>query len=220
MATPKPIVLAGPSNERARRRQIRARLHQAARESLEQHGYAGTNIRSLAETAGVSITTIYNIYKGKDELILEALAELLSHLTAEAQEQGADALDRHLRTRQATVRQMIEAPRYAEAMSQMLYHAHPADRIVKLMMQDLIARGREVVLDLVAEDFIRPNVDVDYLARQIAMVSLGVTLMWNKGFVAVQDLAREKLRNHMDVIARVATTKGLARLRELESIIA
>ncbi|MXX28479.1 MAG: hypothetical protein F4Z45_01885 [Gammaproteobacteria bacterium] len=87
-------------------------------------------------------------------------------------------------------------------------------------MQDLIARSREVVLDLVAEEFIRPNVDVDYLARQIAMVSLGVTLMWNKGFVAVQDLAREKLRNHMDVIARVATTKGLARLRELESIIA
>ena len=214
-----PAVAKAPK-ERLRRRRIRERLHQAARESIERQGYEGTNIRSLAEAAQVSITTIYNIYKGKDDLILDALADLLSDLDTEARRQGADALHRHLLTRRATTRQIMATPRYAEAMSQMLYRARPGDRIVKLMMQDLIARSREVVFELVAEDFIHPNVDVEYLTRQIAMASFGVTLMWNKGFVAIQDLTREHLRNHMDTIARVATPKGLARLRELEALMA
>ena len=152
--------------------------------------------------------------------MLEALADLLSDLSVKARQEGVDALDRHLRTRLAAVRQIIETPRYAEAMSQMLYRARPSDRIVKLMMHDLISRSREVVLDLVTDAFIRPDVDVDYLARQIAMVSLGVSLMWTKGFVAVQELTREHLRNQVDIVARVATPKGLARQRELETLIA
>ena len=57
----------------ARRHDILA----AVREQLSRFGYEGVNMRQVADAAGVSPTTLYNLYSSKDALVLAALEEHL-----------------------------------------------------------------------------------------------------------------------------------------------
>ena len=59
-------------NQQARR----SRILTAAQALLGEHGYDGMIMRDVAARAGVSPTTLYNLYNTKDELLLEALRSI------------------------------------------------------------------------------------------------------------------------------------------------
>jgi AcrR family transcriptional regulator len=48
------------------------------REQISAVGYEALNIRDLAAASGVALKTLYNLYGSKDELLLAAVADLLS----------------------------------------------------------------------------------------------------------------------------------------------
>jgi AcrR family transcriptional regulator len=50
----------------------RALLHTAAVEVVGEHGYGGTTVDALAAAAGVSTATLYELFSGKQELVLDA----------------------------------------------------------------------------------------------------------------------------------------------------
>ena len=60
-----------------RQRERRARILQTARELIDESGYAGMTTRELAARAGVSATTLFNLYNTKEELLLAALRQQL-----------------------------------------------------------------------------------------------------------------------------------------------
>ena len=59
----------------------RQRILRAARDMVADHGYEGMVMSQVAERAGVSPTTLYNLYNTKDQLVMESLRELLAQNT-------------------------------------------------------------------------------------------------------------------------------------------
>ena len=60
----------------------------AAREFVADQGYEGMVMSQVAERAGVSPTTLYNLYNTKDELVLAALRELLVENTLKIEQES------------------------------------------------------------------------------------------------------------------------------------
>ena len=52
--------------------QQRGRLHEAVIELLGEQGYGATTVQDLAAAAGVSTTTFYDLFAGKQQLVLDA----------------------------------------------------------------------------------------------------------------------------------------------------
>ena len=69
-------------------------IMKAAMEVFSGHGYAGANIRKVAETAGVSVGSIYLYFKNKEELYRSLIVEKrreMADRTATAVENARDA---------------------------------------------------------------------------------------------------------------------------------
>src|SRR2546422_9412797 len=61
----------------------REQIVRAAAESLLEHGYAGTSVRSIASRAGVAIGNVQYYFPTKSELLVEAWRHLTSRSTEE-----------------------------------------------------------------------------------------------------------------------------------------
>lgn len=54
---------------------VREQLLEEVRREIESRGYSKTTIRSVAEGCSISVGTVYNYFKSKDELVASAVAE-------------------------------------------------------------------------------------------------------------------------------------------------
>ena len=114
--------------------QRRERILLSARDQLSQFGYEGLNMRELAVIADVSTSTLYNLYQSKDTLILAALEDQLADINAVVAETNTSGLGRFLARVEAVADQIVETPKYAEAMGKMLFGADAHDPIVQLLI--------------------------------------------------------------------------------------
>jgi len=114
--------------------QRRDRILSGARQQLSKHGYEGLNMRDLAVVAEVSTSTLYNLYQGKDALILAALEDLLAEINTTVVSTGVTGLDRSLKRIEVIADQIVETPKYAEAMGKMLFNAEPSHPIVQALI--------------------------------------------------------------------------------------
>ena len=93
----------------------------ATRALLAERGWADLTIAEVAARAGVAKTTLYRRWPGKADLVVDAMAELFSHL--EVVDRGSmlqDAL--------ATVAQYVELLQLPETQAALLALAAEADR--------------------------------------------------------------------------------------------
>jgi AcrR family transcriptional regulator len=94
---------------------------EATRALLAERGWADLTIAEVAARAGVAKTTLYRRWPGKADLVVDAMAELFSHL--EVVDRGSmleDAL--------ATVAQYVELLQLPETQAALLALASEADR--------------------------------------------------------------------------------------------
>ena len=104
------------------------------RAMLEEVGYEGMTIRRLAKRAGVAQGTLYNLYGGKDALVLAAVDDLLSQLSGTAVEEAPSEGIEAIFARSRLVGAQIEAtPGYADAMTRILFHVGPNDPLVEVL---------------------------------------------------------------------------------------
>ncbi len=54
---------------------VREQLLEEVRREIESRGYSKTTIRSVAEGCSISVGTVYNYFRSKDELVASAVAE-------------------------------------------------------------------------------------------------------------------------------------------------
>ena len=69
--------MSDPKSLTPRQEERRHRILAAARQMVADHCHEGMVMSHVADRAEVSPTTLYNLYNTKDELLLEALRELL-----------------------------------------------------------------------------------------------------------------------------------------------
>ena len=112
-----------------RQQERRDRILECTRQQVARLGYGGVNMRDLAIAADVSTATLYNLYNGKDELILAAVQELLRDISVSIEYQRT-VLDHLMARYGVTADVIVENPRYADAMGRMLLVAEPSAPIV------------------------------------------------------------------------------------------
>lgn len=172
-------------------------------------------MRELAVIADVSTSTLYNLYKSKDTLILAAVEDLLAEINEVVGATGTRGLDRFLARVNAVADQIVETPRYAEAMGKMLFSADAGDPIVQLLIGASLSFNREELAEMAAHGELREETDRDFLARSLSSIGWSTVLMWMKGYVVLQNFKQEYVRNAVAMMLPCVTPAAEARLRQL-----
>ena len=194
--------------------QRRERILLSARDQLSQFGYEGLNMRELAVIADVSTSTLYNLYQSKDTLILAALEDQLADINAVVAETNSSGLGRFLARVEAVADQIVETPKYAEAMGKMLFGADAHDPIVQLLIGTSLSFNREELAEMASCGELRQETDRNFLARSLSSTGWSTVLMWMKGYVALHDFKQEYVRNAVTMLLPYVTQAAEVRLRQ------
>lgn len=194
--------------------QRRERILLSARDQLSQFGYEGLNMRELAVIADVSTSTLYNLYQSKDTLILAALEDQLADINAVVAETNTSGLGRFLARVEAVADQIVETPKYAEAMGKMLFGADAHDPIVQLLIGTSLSFNREELAEMASCGELRQETDRNFLARSLSSTGWSTVLMWMKGYVALHDFKQEYVRNAVTMMLPYVTQAAEVRLRQ------
>ena len=195
--------------------QRRERILLSTRDQLSQLGYEGLNMRDLAVIADVSTSTLYNLYQSKDTLILAAVEDLLSDINEVVVATGDSGLDRFLARVDKVADQIVDTPKYAEAIGKMLFNADAQDPIVQMLIGASLSFHREELAEMARLGDLREETDTDFLARSLSSIGWSTVLMWMKGYVALHDFKREYVRNAVLMMLPCVTETAEAKLRQL-----
>ena len=177
---------------------------------LAEDGYEGLQMRALAERARVSLMTIYNRFGHKDDLILLALRELLADLAERARASGRQGIEFLLHNAEIVAGQILATPAYAEAMSLMLFNGRAGSPIVATLLTDNVTQSRQRLEDMLALGEIEAVVDLDLVARRLAVAGWATNLLWMKGAVSDRELVQEYRRAPLLVLAPLMTARTRA----------
>lgn len=199
----------------------RHRILSAARELVADQGYEGMVMSQVAERAGVSPTTLYNLYNTKDELVLAALRDLLVENTLKIEQESIG-----LGWKQIVRRvhngglQSQSAPAYAEAITHSLLRANPGDALVEMLLTTLSQVYLESLIAMSERNEIKPGVDIKELSASLVGVYWSSFMLWNKGVIRLQEIDH---RVEMNILSMLfACTQGQAHIdieTELELVI-
>ncbi len=198
--------------ESPRQRERQAAILDCARAMLDEKGYAGLTMRDLAERAGVAPATLYNLYGGKDELIVEAVHDLMVELGERAfslqQDEGLDSL---LTMGRVTAGQIEQTPHYAEAMVRALFNVDAEHPLVAALFASGYPFTRTQLEIAQQRGDVRPEVNVDLLAKHMVGDAWGQIMLWLMGLFTLTETVTEHTRNQLLVL--IGVTQGEARER-------
>ncbi len=196
-----------------RQAERRERILDTVREHLSRLGYEGLSMRDVADAAGVSPTTLYNLFQNKDNLVLAAQEDLLDQLAELARGQDKRGLDYLITTAEGISEQVVKTPRYAETMTKLLFRGEPGDPICQILLGDVMRQNHSRVEEMIELGEIRADVDVETLARCLTIDIWGTILLWLKGFIALQDLQREYVGRLLMTLAPLLTPEARQQYR-------
>ena len=207
----------------------RRRILSAARKMVADHGYDGMVMSEVAETAGVSPTTLYNLYNTKDELLLEALRDLLveNYQRFDNQAPPVRGWEYLHRVVQNAAELRRSEPAYGEAIVNALLRSVPGDALTQLLLEN-VRQDFHYSLEKMAErgEF-APNVDIEHLAIILLGNYWSTFLLMSKGVEKLTHLRRSLEINmlslllastHGDIRAEIEERLAEVRAREEESV--
>ncbi len=186
-------------NQQARR----ARILDAARRLVAEHGYEGMIMRDVAHLANVSPTTLYNLYNTKDELVLEALRESMADSWISAEQTTELGFDRLLTQVSHSVAQTQEGSAYAKAITQALLRANGADPLVKVLINRNAKAVTSSLQAMQAQNQLVHAVDINRLALDLVGVFWSNYMLWSKDIVALDQLELNLKRAYLSYLQPV-----------------
>ena len=198
----------------------RQRILSAAREMVADHGYEGMVMSQVAERAEVSPTTLYNLYNTKDQLVMESLRELLQEQARQVWSEAEGPGWQFLYASVKNGADMANAePSYADAILVALQRARAGDELISVLLEANNLNIERSLKAMAKRGELAAGVDERELAIALNGVYWSSFIMWNKGFIRLQELEHAILRNFLSMLipsTTTATRKALeAKLREL-----
>ena len=202
--------------QQARRQRI---LH-TARLQLEHHGLAALTMQSIAESSETSLKTLYNLYGSRDLLLLAAAAELLDELEESVFVQNSEpGIPRLLAFTQGVMKGFEYTPEYARAIITILLRAekdHPGANAqlgrIRRIAYEALGVARE-------QGELRRGLDLEVLSSLVCANQWGITLLWEKGLIQLEQLEIQTNLSHYLTLAPLCRGKRKqmmqATLREL-----
>jgi AcrR family transcriptional regulator len=181
-----------------RQQERQQRILTVVREQITAAGYDGINVRDVAAASGVALKTLYNLYGSKDELMLAAVAELLSDVQQLEHVAGAEpGIARHLAHTEAVARQIVATPAYADTMARTLFQAGRDHRLVDVLLGNSVRLLKENLQQALTQGELIENLDMEATARILAGHQWSVVLLWNKGLIALDAVPGAILRSSL-----------------------
>ncbi len=185
------------------------------RELLAEEGYDGLQMRLLAERAGVALMTLYNRFGNKDDLILLSLQELLAELAERAASSGKTGIEFVLYNSGIIADQILATPRYAKAMTLMLFNGQIGSPIVDTLLVNNVKQSLAQVHDMIAQGELTREIEPELLARNLSTCTWSTNLLWMKGIIPDNRFKREYQRAPILVLAPAMSPAALKKYKKL-----
>jgi AcrR family transcriptional regulator len=182
----------------ARQLDVRARLLEAARRLIREHGHDAVGMESIATTAGVSRATIYRYFASKEHVVCEA-ALAWGHEVAARIPQAVAAAGEPVAAIDVAIEQVVQ-----EAASDLpMVRATMASVLAQGPVADQFRLGvRQMFLALLAGAVEIPGNAPESLSLDPAMTLLGRVFFADLALLGVGDISVEQCIDELRVAAR------------------
>lgn len=198
--------LTDDNNLTSRQIARRQKILKTVRKHLVNYGYDGLSMRKVAVDASVSPSTLYEIYQGKDELILSSIKDTILELSMleEQSEPGVNRLINRLNSLAAII---MDSPELGNALVILLFQGNENSAAVKILLKNAFSARRASILEMQEQKQLRMNIDIDLYARSLVSITWGTILLSVKKEIPTELLATELIRSSISLLLSAATPK-------------
>jgi AcrR family transcriptional regulator len=209
--------------EQAKERR-RRRILDAASHLVETDGLDGVTMRRLAERAGVSYATVYNLVGAKEDVLVAVLRAGLEDLADKlAALESGDPLQRAEAMVTGMVEHFVARPALYQPLLQAVHEPAAGARGLPIRLRT-IARHEALIREAIDQGLLRDELDPHVLARHITLAVNGAIRRWAAGEMGATGFHAESgyaLRVSLLGVAAPSTHKKLlAELRADERTLA
>jgi AcrR family transcriptional regulator len=166
----------------------RARILVAARALIAERGYEGLTMRDLAEASRVSVPTLYNLFGGKQALLLGELEATFAAVVASIEKVPAgNVVARALATCDAGNADLLAVPRYSRELILLFLTAADTAPLRRASAERFVELMAGVLRDGQAAGEIHAWVDPLLLARSMFAHYQLVMIEWARGEIDTGD---------------------------------
>jgi AcrR family transcriptional regulator len=160
----------------------RARIIQAARELIRETGNAGLSMRVLAQRAGVSLATPYNLFGSKRAIVLALLADVREFHDRFAQLRATDPLERLFQAVDLQIEIYLADPPLYKTMWAAVFDTSD-DLRATLWNARRDAFWRGLIAATVEAGAVARDINQEWLQRQLDHVFRCIMLDWIVGIL-------------------------------------
>jgi len=177
----KPLPARPPGRRERRRAETRERIYRAALRLFAQRGFLNTSVEDITEAADVGKGTFFNYFPSKGH-VLQTLTEIqIGNVTAaleDAREGSSPMREVLLRLARALSREPGQSP----ALVRSLMVAAQSSEAVRELVTTSLARGRNLLAELMEIGQLRGEIRRDFaaldLARLFQQTQFGMLKIW------------------------------------------
>lgn len=176
VATPQVAAIAGDGLRARKKRAQRAQIIAIAAQRFAQFGYAQTNMRDIANEAGIAYQTLYNYFPNKAQLAIAWLAEQTRRTDAVAYDfpdaSLTDPLTLLLHGAAAHLDMITAVDRvlWREVVAEFMHRPQDFEDEVQVLHLGTRERLRGLLIQCVAAGSLRPETDVEALGDVIYVI--------------------------------------------------
>ena len=188
----------------------REKILSAARKLVASQGYEGMVMSDLAVIAGVSPTTLYNLFNTKDELLLEALRGLIVKNYERVGEVPEDTGWKYLlKVAENGAWLRSSEPEFGVAITDALLRAKPGDPLTKLLFEGVREDFLRSLTKMKSKGVLLDEVDPAHLATILVGNYWSTFILLNKGIERNKQLFLSTKINMLSLLA--SSSRGEAK---------
>ena len=206
---------AGSRRERAKGER-RARIVRATYDLLRDVGVEALSMKAVAARAGVSLSTVYNLFDSKQEVLARVFDQDLAHFESlVAAAPARDVLDRIFDALDIAADLYEADPAFYRAILWRRPSGGGELRLEATLREPRVAFWRTMVAAAVREGWLRRGVDPAVVGALMIQISGGVLGDWIAGDITIGTLRRELKLGFAAALHPFATRAAAPRLRDL-----
>jgi len=211
-----PAASTGPAPTEGRREaakaERRARITQAARDLLRETGAADLSMRTLAERAGVSPATPYNLFGSKRAILVSVLDDIRGFGKSHAGSAGLPPFERILGAVALAVGYYANDPEFYRVLWKTILGSDAGEDRSAIFNPKRDAFWTQLLQGAADAGLLRPGLGLTGLRRALDASFRGTMLDWITGEVPTADLQRAVGFAYVLTLRGAASAQGLALL--------
>jgi AcrR family transcriptional regulator len=201
------------SNREEAKHKRRRQIVRAARALMQQTGDTGFSMRALAEQAGVSIATPYNLFGSKQTIMFAVLDDDLEHYQKRLAKVRVDELDTFFKAVSVATTLYSTEPSFYRAVLLAVYNEGGRE-FRSMFGGPRHAMWRGFVVDAIEAGYLTRDVEPDAFAINLGRSFFSAILEWANGQTSLAELDAWAQYAFALSLGGMATPKSAPRLRE------